>query len=71
MKNYSHNKTTTNKLTIKGVLSKDCTTIEYINDDKETSTIAVEKCLEFFAGEPIVLSVGMKTDEDLLEDDEF
>lgn len=65
MQNYKYNKITTEKFNIKGELSDDCRTIKYIDGDKEEREITVEKCFEKFAGQPIDLTLTLKTDEDL------
>ena len=69
MQNYKYNKVTTKKFSIKGELSTDGKTITYVNGDKEEATIAVATCFAKFAGQPIELSLALKTDEDL--SDEF
>ncbi len=68
-KNYVYNRTLTDKFSIKGVLSNDGKTINYINGEKEELEISVEKCLEPFKNEEITLSISIKQDQDL--SDEF
>ena len=68
MANLKYNKATTEKLAIKGVLSEDGTTIQYENAEKEMVEVTVDKCFKMFAGQPIVLSLQLKTDEDLSEE---
>lgn len=69
MQNYQYKKNTVTKFNIKGELSSDGRTIHYVNGDKEECTITVSKCFEKFAGEPIELTLALKTTEDL--EDEF
>lgn len=68
MKNRKYIKTTTNKITVKGMLSEDCSFITFISDDKEEETVTLEKCLAPFAGKEIVFSMSDKFDEDLEEE---
>ena len=73
MKNLNYKKTGTRKITVKGILSTDGIFITYIDDDKEERTIEVSKCMQLMAGEEIVLSLALKSDEDCsdeLEEDE-
>ena len=65
MANLKYNKATTEKLAIKGLLSKDGKSIIYENADKENVTITIDKCFKMFAGQPIALILQLKTDEDL------
>ena len=67
--NYKYNKSIVEKFAIKGELSEDGKTITYIDADKETRTISVEKCFDKFRGFPIELAIALKTAEDL--SDEF
>ncbi len=68
MQNYKYNKVTTKKFSIKGELSNDGKIITYVNGDKEEMEIPVSKCFEKFAGQPIELSLALKTDEDLTDE---
>lgn len=67
--NYTYKKNIVEKFSIKGELSEDGKTISYINGDKEECEITVEKCFSKFAGQPIELSLALKTTQDL--EDEF
>lgn len=69
MKNYKYEKNTVKKFSIKGDLSDNGKVITYIDGDKETRTITVEKCFSKFGGLPIELSLAVKSVEDL--EDEF
>ena len=69
MKNYKYEKNIVEKFSIKGDLSEDGNVITYIDGDKETKTISIEKCFSKFSGMPIELSVAVKSTEDL--GDEF
>lgn len=68
MKNLNYKKSGTKKVTVKGILSIDGTFITYEDDDKNQQTIEVSKCLQLMAGEEIVLSIALKTDEDCSEE---
>lgn len=68
MANLKYNKATTEKLAIKGFLSDDGNTIVYENADKDTVTITVDKCFKMFAGQEIMLTLQLKTDEDLTKE---
>ena len=68
MQNYKYNKVTTEKFNIKGLVSDDCKTINYVNGDDEEMSISIEKCFEKFAGKEIVLAITLKSDEDLSEE---
>ena len=65
--NYKFNKTKTTKFTIKGDLSNDGKLIDYIDGDKAERTITIEKVFSKFCGQPIELSIAVKTDDDLTE----
>lgn len=63
--NYKFNKTKTTKFTIKGNLSSDGRLIDYVDGDKTERTITIEKVFSKFHGQPIELSIAVKTDDDL------
>ena len=69
MKNRKYEKTTIDKITVKGVLSADCSTITFENDDKETETIELGKCLKPFSLQNITLMISNKDVKDM--DEEF
>ena len=59
----------TDKVTVKGMLSEDGTTITYTDENKIEQDITVAECLKVFAGKPIDFSVSIKSEDDLPEDD--
>lgn len=63
-------RTITDKVSVKGMLSEDGTTITYVDDNKEEREIAVAECLKVFVGNPIDFSVSKKLEDELPEDDE-
>lgn len=57
---------TTDKLTVKGgVLSEDCTSISYTDENDVEQDIKVGDLLSAFKNEVIDFSVALKTDEEL------
>lgn len=57
---------TTDKLTVKGgVLSEDCTTITYTDENDMEQEVKVSDLLSSFKDEVIDFSIALKTDEDL------
>ena len=64
-KQLSYKKTTTESVTVKGVLSDDATTITYLNEDKDEVTIPVQTLLDKFASMVVSLSIKTQTDEEL------
>lgn len=62
-------RTITDKVSVKGILSDDGTTITYMNDKVEEE-ITVAECLNIFKGKPIDFSVSVKSEDDLPEDEE-
>lgn len=59
-------RTTTDKLTVKGgVLSEDCTTITYTDENDMEQEVKVSDLLSSFKDEVIDFSIALKTDEDL------
>jgi hypothetical protein len=63
-------RTITDKVSVKGTLSEDGTTITYLNEDKNEEEITVAECLNVFKGKPIDFSVSLKSESDIPEDDE-
>lgn len=63
--NYKYNKSIVEKFAIKGELSEDGRIISYIDADKESKQISLDKCFSKFRGFPIELSIALKTEEDL------
>lgn len=68
MQNYKYERNTTNKFSIKGLLSQDGETITYIDGDKNEREIALIDCFKPFRGESFDLSISTKTVEDLSEE---
>lgn len=64
-KQLSYKKTTSETITVKGVLSDDATTITYLNEDKDEVTIPVQTLLDKFASLGVSLSIKTQTDEEL------
>lgn len=62
-------RTITDKVSVKGMLSDDGTTITYV-DGKEEKEITVAECLKAFAGNSIDFSVSNKLEDELPEDEE-
>ena len=59
-------RTTTDKLTVKGgVLSEDCTSISYTDENDVEQEIKVGDLLSAFKNEVIDFAVALKTDEEL------
>ena len=64
-KQLSYKKTTSETITVKGVLSDDATAITYLNEDKDEVTIPVQTLLDKFASLGVSLSIKTQTDEEL------
>ena len=64
-KQLSYKKTTSETITVKGVLSDDATTITYLNEDKDEVTIPVQTLLDKFASLGVTISIKSQTDEEL------
>jgi len=64
-KNPNFTRSMVDKYSIKGHLSEDGTVITYVNDDKETVEIALEKCMSNFLNEDIELTIAVKMNQDL------
>lgn len=67
-KNLTYKKTTTEKVTIKGVLSDDATNITYV-EDKAEKTVTIQDYLNKFASMAVEFSIGCKSDEDLIDEE--
>ena len=63
-------RTITDKVSVKGFLSDDGTAITYIDENKEEQEITVEECLKTFLGCPIDFSVSVKSEKDLLDEED-
>lgn len=57
-------RTITDKVTVKGILSNDGTTITYMNDKIEEE-ITIAECLKAFLGKPVDFSISVKTEDEL------
>lgn len=68
--NYKKTRTTTDKVSVKGILSDDGTMITYKDENKTEKEIAVADCLDIFKGDAIDFSITRKSEEDLLNDQE-
>ena len=64
-KQLNYKKTTSETITVKGILSDDATTITYLNEDKDEVTIPAQTLLEKFASQTVSLSIKTQTDEEL------
>ncbi|MCI9084687.1 MAG: hypothetical protein HFH46_03645 [Bacilli bacterium] len=67
-------RSTTDKLSVKGVLSEDGTFITYTDENDVEQDVKVADLLKVFINQPIEFGVSLKSDEDLdlitSEDDE-
>lgn len=62
-------RTIVDKVSVKGMLSEDGTTITYTDENKNKQNIAVAECLNIFKGKPIDFSVSIKSEDELPEDE--
>lgn len=67
--NFKFTRNTTDKVSVKGLLSDDGSVITYLDENKEEQEIAVLDCLMAFAGKYIDFAVSQKTEEDLIVTD--
>ena len=58
-------RSTTDKLSVKGILSEDGTTVTYTDENDMDQDVTIADLLNAFVNQPIELSVSLKTDEDL------
>ena len=65
----SKTRTITDKVSVKGMLSEDGTTITYTDENKIEQEITVADCLNIFKGKPIDFSVSIKSEDELPDDD--
>ena len=63
-------RTITDKVSVKGILSEDGTTVTYKNDNKVEEEITIADCLKMFVGKSIDFSVSVKSEDELPEDEE-
>lgn len=59
----------TDKVSVKGMLSDDGTTITYNDENKIKQEITVEDCLSMFKGKLIDFSVCIKSENELVEEE--
>jgi len=69
-KQLSYKKTTTETITIKGIMNDEANTITYLNEDKEECTVSVQTLLDKFASQGVSLTIKTQTDEELELDEE-
>lgn len=60
----------TDKVSVKGTLSEDCTTITYLDEAKMEQEITVANCLKMFAGMSVDFNVSVKSEGELTDDEE-
>ena len=63
--NLTFRRNTTDKLTVKGIMSDDCKTITYTDEYDEEQIMEVSDLMHAFKGQEVTMSVALKTDEDL------
>lgn len=61
----SFKRSTTDKLSVKGVLSEDGTFITYTDENDVEQDVKVSDLLKAFINQPIEFGVSLKSDEDL------
>ena len=68
-KNLTYKKTTTEKVSIKGILSDDAKNITFL-EDKVERTVAIQDYLDKFAEMAVEFSIACKSEEDLIDNEE-
>lgn len=61
----SFKRSTTDKLSVKGILSEDGTTITYTDENDVDQDVTIADLVNAFVNQPIELSISLKNDEDL------
>ena len=61
----SFKRSTTDKLSVKGILSEDGTTITYTDENDVDQEVTLANLVNAFVNQPIELSISEKNDEDL------
>lgn len=61
----SFKRSTTDKLSVKGILSEDGTTITYTDENDIDQDVTIADLVNAFVNQPIELSISLKNDEDL------
>lgn len=59
----------TDKVSVKGVLSKDGNTITYVDEDKNEQNITIADCLKPFVDKQIDFAVSIRFEEDLPDEE--
>ena len=59
----------TDRVSVKGMLSDDGTTITYKDENKIDQEITVADCLNIFRGKPIDFSVSIKSEDDIPDEE--
>lgn len=62
-------RTITDKVSVKGTLSEDGSTITYLDEDKVEQKITIVECLNAFKGEFIDFAVSLKTEGELPDEE--
>lgn len=62
-------RTITDKVSVKGILLDDGTTITYKDDNKVDQEITVADCLNIFKGKHIDFNVSIKSEDELPDED--
>lgn len=65
----SKTRTITDRVSVKGMLSEDGTTITYTDENKAEQNITVAECLNIFKGKPIDFSISIKSEDELPSED--
>lgn len=68
-KSFQHVRTTTESVTIKGLLSDDCSKITYVVKEEE-HVANIKEYLEKFAGEEVEFKIGIKSSQDMMANDD-
>ena len=61
----SFKRSTTDKLSVKGILSEDGTTITYTDENDVDQDVKISDLVNAFINQPVELSISLKNDEDL------
>ena len=65
----SKTRTITDRVSVKGMLSEDGTTITYTDENKIEQEITVADCLNIFKGKPIDVNVSIKSEDDIASEE--
>lgn len=63
--NFKFTRNTTDKISVKGLLSDDGSEITYLDENKDEQLIAVLDCMNAFAGKYVEFNLSQKSEEDL------